>query len=64
MSEEQELNREQNRRLREVEARVNEVENMISGLTARIDTLIQIGKVILLVVGASVGIDVSQMGEF
>lgn len=64
MSEDQELNREQNRRLREVEARVNEVENMISGLTARIDTLIQIGKVILLVVGASVGIDVSQMGEF
>jgi hypothetical protein len=64
LSEDQELNREQNRRLREVEARVNEVENMISGLTARIDTLIQIGKVILLVVGASVGIDVSQMGEF
>ena len=55
---------EQNRRLREVEARINEVENQVAALMARIDTLIQIGKWILIAVGASVGIDVApMMGE-
>ena len=43
--------------------KVNQVETDVATLTMKIDTLVQVGKFLLLAVGASVGIDVIPMME-
>lgn len=52
---------EQNQRIRDLESRVNEVENSLSLIVGRLDTLTQIGKAIMLMAGAALGFDVIPM---
>jgi hypothetical protein len=52
---------EQNRRIRDVEARVNAVENNLSAVLAKLDTLTSIGKGLAVLAGAAIGIDVLPM---
>ena len=52
---------EQNRRIRDVEARVNAVENNLSAVLAKLDTLTSIGKGLAVLAGAAIGIDVLHM---
>jgi len=51
----------QNQRLRDLEKRMNSLENQIFELLGRITSLTQIGKVLALSVGAAIGIDVLPM---
>ena len=51
----------QNQRLRDLEKRMNSLENQIFELLGRITSLTQIGKVLALSVGAAIGIDVIPM---
>ena len=52
---------EQNRRIRDVEARVNAVENNLSAVLAKLDTLTTVGKGLAVLAGAAIGIDVLPM---
>lgn len=52
---------EQNRRIRDVEARVNSVENNLSAVLAKLDTLTSVGKALAVLAGAAIGIDVLPM---
>jgi len=52
---------EQNTRLRELEAKFNLLSNDVSAMVAKIDTLTSVGKGILLICAAMVGIDVTSM---
>ena len=52
---------EQNRRIREVEARLNTLENQVSMLLGRIDSMTSILKVLAIGIGAMVGLDVQGM---
>ena len=52
---------EQNLRIRELESRVNSVENDLSAILARLDTLTSIGKGIILLAGLALGVDVVPM---
>ena len=55
------LDKEQSQRIQTLEARVNEVENQLSAILARLDTLTSIGKALALLAGAALGIDVLPM---
>ena len=54
----------QDKELSPLREKVNQLETDLSVLTTKIDTLTQVGKYILIAVGASLGIDiVPMMGE-
>tara|TARA_Y100000004_G_scaffold85124_1_gene95550 strand:+ start:674 stop:868 length:195 start_codon:yes stop_codon:yes gene_type:complete len=54
----------QDKELATLREKVNQLETDLSVLTTKIDTLTQVGKYILIAVGASLGIDiVPMMGE-
>tara|TARA_R100000329_G_C7499532_1_gene175870 strand:- start:29 stop:220 length:192 start_codon:yes stop_codon:yes gene_type:complete len=55
------LDKEQSQRIQTLEARVNEVENQLSAILARLDTLTSIGKALAMLAGAAIGIDVLPM---
>lgn len=55
------IDQEQSQRIQTLEARVNEVENQLSAILARLDTLTSIGKALALLAGAALGIDVLPM---
>ena len=50
-----------NQRLRDLEKRMSNLETQGSALLAKIDTLSQIGKVLILVAGTAIGIPVMEM---
>lgn len=52
---------EQNRRIRDLEARVNQVETDLSAILARLDTLTTLGKGLLMLAGLALGVDVVPM---
>jgi len=52
---------EQNTRIRELESRVNLVENDLASILSEIKTLTNVGKVILLALGAMAGMDLTSM---
>tara|TARA_R110000803_G_scaffold127389_3_gene194843 strand:+ start:3834 stop:4016 length:183 start_codon:yes stop_codon:yes gene_type:complete len=54
---------EQNSRIRDLEKRVNQVENHLSAILAEMKTLSSVGKILLLATSAMVGIDVTSMME-
>lgn len=51
----------QNGRIRDLENRVNQVENDLSAILAKLQTLTTIGKAICLIGGAALGVDVLPM---
>lgn len=55
------LDGEQNRRIRDVEQRLNEVENQMSAILARLDQATSLLKIIGIGLGAMIGIDVQGM---
>lgn len=55
------LDHEQNRRIRDVESRLNEVENQMSAILARLDQATSLLKIIGIGLGAMIGIDVQGM---
>ncbi len=52
------LDIEQSSRIQNLENRVNEVENQLSAILARLDTLTSIGKALAMLAGTAIGIDV------
>ena len=52
---------EQNARIRDLESRVNQVENDLSAILAKLDTLTSIGKALALLAGAALGVDILPM---
>ena len=61
MAEEINHDAEQNRRIRDVEARLNTLENQVSMLLGRLETMTSIMKVLAVGVGAMVGLDLQGM---
>jgi|TARA_R100000482_G_C5123175_1_gene147047 tetrahydromethanopterin S-methyltransferase subunit G len=55
------LDQEQSKRIQNLENRVNEVENQLSAILARLDTLTSIGKALAVLAGAAIGVDVLPM---
>ena len=55
------LDMEQSSRIQNLENRVNEVENQLSAILARLDTLTSIGKALAMLAGTAIGIDVIPM---
>tara|TARA_Y100001973_G_C5198640_1_gene336045 strand:+ start:1172 stop:1363 length:192 start_codon:yes stop_codon:yes gene_type:complete len=55
------LDQEQSQRIQNLENRVNEVENQLSAILARLDTLTSIGKALAVLAGAAIGVDVLPM---
>lgn len=55
------LDSEQNRRIRDVEARINEVENQMSAILAKLEQATTLLKVVGIALGAMIGIDVQGM---
>ena len=55
------LDNEQNRRIRDVETRINELENQVSMLLGKLETTTSLLKVVAIGVGAMVGLDVQGM---
>ena len=55
------LDIEQSQRIQNLENRVNEVENQLSAILARLDTLTSIGKALAVLAGAAIGVDVLPM---
>jgi len=55
------LDNEQNRRIRDVESRLNEVENQLSAVLARLDQATNLLKIVGIALGAMIGIDVQGM---
>ena len=53
----------QDKELSTLREKVNQLETDLSVLTTKIDTLTQVGKYILIAVGASLGIDIFPMME-
>ena len=53
----------QDKELSALREKVNQLETDLSVLTTKIDTLTQVGKYILIAVGASLGIDIVPMME-
>ena len=51
----------QNSRIRDVEKRVNELENQLSAILAKLDTTMNLLKIIGIGCGAMIGIDVQGM---
>tara|TARA_R100000278_G_C5386518_1_gene134474 strand:- start:228 stop:410 length:183 start_codon:yes stop_codon:yes gene_type:complete len=52
---------EQNARIRDLENRVNQVENDLSAILAKLDTLTSLGKGLALLAGAALGVDILPM---
>jgi hypothetical protein len=52
---------EQNARIRDLENRVNQVENDLSAILAKLDTLTALGKGLALLAGAALGVDILPM---
>tara|TARA_R100000734_G_C3224640_1_gene34848 strand:- start:60 stop:251 length:192 start_codon:yes stop_codon:yes gene_type:complete len=52
---------EQNRRIRDVESRMNTLENQVSMLLGRLETMTSMMKVLAVGVGAMVGLDLQGM---
>ena len=52
---------EQNRRIRDVESRINQLENDVSAILARLDQANNLLKIALIGLAATVGIDVQGM---
>ena len=52
---------EQNRRIRDVESRINELENQMSAVLARLDQATNLLKIIGIGVGAVIGIDIQGL---
>ncbi len=55
------LDNEQNRRIRDVETRINELENQVSMLLGKLETTTSLLKVVAIGLGAVVGLDVQGM---
>lgn len=55
------LDGEQNRRIRDVEARINEVENQISAILAKLEQATTLLKFVGVALGAMVGLDIQGM---
>ena len=55
------LDNEQNRRIRDVETRINELENQVSMLLGKLETTTSLLKVVAIGLGAMVGLDVQGM---
>ena len=55
------LDGEQNRRIRDVEARINEVENQISAILAKLEQATTLLKIVGVALGAMVGLDIQGM---
>ena len=55
------LDIEQSQRIQNLENRVNEVENQLSAILARLDTLTSIGKALAVLAGAAIGVYVLPM---
>ena len=55
------LDGEQNRRIRDVEARLNQVENNVSAILARLDQATNLLKVVGIALAATIGIDLQGM---
>lgn len=51
----------QNGRIRDLETRVNQIENDLSAILGKLQTLTTIGKAIALLAGAALGVDVLPM---
>tara|TARA_Y100000004_G_scaffold19557_1_gene20120 strand:- start:75 stop:284 length:210 start_codon:yes stop_codon:yes gene_type:complete len=51
----------QNARIRDLENRVNQVENDLSAILAKLDTLTSLGKGLALLAGAALGVDILPM---
>lgn len=52
---------EQNRRIRDLESRVNVIESQLAAIIAKLDTLTSIGKGLAILAGAALGVDVIPM---
>jgi len=55
------LDSEQNRRIRDVESRINQVENEISAILAKLEQATTLLKIVGIGLGAMVGIDLQTM---
>jgi hypothetical protein len=55
------LDDEQNRRIRDVESRINVVENELSAVLARLDQATNLMKIVGIGLGAMIGIDLQGM---
>lgn len=55
------LDNEQNRRIRDVESRINELENQVSMLLGKLDTTTSMLKVVAIGLGAMLGLDLQGM---
>lgn len=55
------LDSEQNRRIRDVEARINEVENQMAAILAKLEQATTLLKIVGIGLGAMVGIDIQGM---
>ncbi len=55
------LDTEQNRRIRDVEARINEVENQMAAILAKLEQATTLLKIVGIGLGAMVGIDIQGM---
>ena len=55
------LDDEQNRRIRDVESRINGVENQISAILAKLEQATTLLKVVGVALGAMVGLDIQGM---
>ncbi len=55
------LDGEQNRRIRDVESRINEVENQISAILAKLEQATTLLKIVGVALGAMVGLDIQGM---
>lgn len=53
-----EIDNEQSRRIRNVEDRLNELENQFSAITAKLDILQQLCKGLMVLAGVALGVDV------
>lgn len=53
--------KEQNYRIRDLESRLNTLENQVFALIAKIDTLTSMGKGLMILCGAMIGVDVMPM---
>lgn len=51
----------QNARIRDIETRVNEVENQLASILTRLDTLNSVGKGLLTLLAVVLGVDVVPM---
>ena len=52
------LDNEQNRRIRDLEGRINEMENQVAAILARLDQATNLLKIVGIGVGAMIGIDI------